>query len=123
MVSASFRKRPDGRIYAYLEKRRRIPASAEGERLSWYLGPVNQETYESLVEVVSEFRIRLSGEPPGSRIRCPVCDTPVSKMGLEDMVAKSLYDRLDEMKKRDEDVFKAEEYAILTRIADSLAHR
>lgn len=91
--------------------------------MSWYLGPVNQETLEGLIEVVSEFRVRLSREQPGSRVRCPVCDTPVSKMGLEDLVAKSLYERLDEMREKDEDVFKAEEYAILNRVADSLARR
>ena len=123
MVSVNFRNRADGRTYAYLVKRRKVPTSEEGERLSWYLGPVNQETLEGLIEVVSEFRVRLSREQPGSRVRCPVCDTPVSKMGLEDLVAKSLYERLDEMREKDEDVFKAEEYAILNRVADSLARR
>jgi hypothetical protein len=120
MQTLNLRRRQDGNAYAYLVKRSARPRSDKA-LISWYLGPLNEETLAQMVEVVSELMIGVhQRENVGNKIRCPVCGTPVSKLGIEEVVASRLFERLKKMEERNEDVYHSEEYETLKLIAETL---
>ena len=111
----------NGKDFAYLVKRKKKPIEDRNKVVSWYLGPVNEDTLEKLIEAVSQLMIHISSDDgAGNRVRCPMCRTPVSKLGIEDVVACKLFQRLEQMEKSNEDVFNAEEYETLKLVAETL---
>lgn len=111
----------NGRKFAYLVKRRKRSGGAGSEFMTWYLGPVNEETLAGLVETTSGLMAQMSrNEEDPRRMRCPICNTPVSRLGIEDVVAERLTERLKDMEKRDEDIYNSEEYATLRLVVNAL---
>jgi hypothetical protein len=114
-----------GKKYVYLVKRSKRPENpkSNGRKLvDWYLGPVNDETLADLIEGASRLMLHLSEKKnvPGARIWCPVCKTPVSKLGIEEIVASRLFEKLKEMEETNEDVYQSEEYETLKLVAETL---
>lgn len=119
MTTLSFRE-SNGRMYVYLVKRGSKLSRSPGKPISWYLGPMNEETLSDLVEVVSRLQLRIPSNESGNRLCCPICHTPVSKLGIEGVVASRLLEKIKEMEMKDEDIYKVEEYETLKLVVQSL---